>query len=68
MPNLEEMVVLGTKLGLVMKAGHGLDYENARPVAQIPGIEEVSIGHSIIVRSLFVGLGAAVKEMLALVR
>ncbi len=55
-------------IGLRVNAGHGLDYNNARDVAGIEGIEELNIGHSIISRAVFVGLDKAVKEMLALIR
>ena len=54
-------------LGLRVNAGHGLDYENVGPVAELPHVEELNIGHSIVARSLFVGVDAAVREMLALV-
>jgi len=50
-------------LNLVTHAGHGLDYRNVGAVAGIPGITEFNIGFSIIARSVFVGLEAAVKEM-----
>jgi pyridoxine 5-phosphate synthase len=50
-------------LGLVVAAGHGLDYGNVRAVAAIAGIEELNIGYSIISRALFEGLGRAVREM-----
>lgn len=56
------------RLGLGVNAGHGLDYTNIKPIAAIHEIEEVSIGHAIIVRALFVGLDAAVREMVRLVR
>lgn len=58
----------GVELGLSVHAGHGLTYENVTPVAAIPEIEEVNIGHSIISRALFVGLERAVAEMLELVQ
>ena len=54
-------------LGLVCHAGHGLNYVNVRPVAAIPGLSELNIGHSIISRAVFVGLPQAVKEMKALI-
>jgi pyridoxine 5-phosphate synthase len=54
-------------LGLKVAAGHGLDYPNVAPVAAIPGVEELNIGHSIIARALFVGLDRAVRDMLALI-
>jgi pyridoxine 5-phosphate synthase len=53
----------GADLGLAVHAGHGLTVRNVGPVAAIPEIEELNIGHSIISRSVFVGLDRAVKEM-----
>lgn len=50
-------------LGLRVNAGHGLTYQNVHPIAQLEGIEELNIGHSIISRSILVGLGRAVREM-----
>jgi pyridoxine 5-phosphate synthase len=54
-------------LGLRLNAGHGLTYWNTRPVAAIPGMEELNIGHSIIARAALVGLDKAVREMKALI-
>lgn len=51
------------ELGMELHAGHGLTYHNVRPVALIPGMAELNIGHSIIARALFVGLTVAVAEM-----
>ncbi len=53
------------ELGLRVNAGHGLDLENVAPVALLPGVEELNIGHSIVARALTVGAEAAVREMLA---
>ena len=53
--------------GLIVNAGHGLDYANVRRIAQIPGIQELNIGHAIISKALYVGLFAAVKEMCGLI-
>jgi pyridoxine 5-phosphate synthase len=53
----------GADLGLAIHAGHGLTVRNVGPVASIPEIEELNIGHSIISRAVFVGLDRAVKEM-----
>ncbi len=50
-------------LGLAVHAGHGLTYENVAPVARIPEIEELNIGHSVISRAVLVGLERAVREM-----
>ncbi len=55
-------------LGLQVNAGHGLHLENVVAVARLPHMTELNIGHSIIARSIFVGLEAAVQEMRALIR
>ena len=65
---LEAAVRLGKREGLIMAAGHGLDYTNTRPVAVIPGVEELNIGFSIVVRALEVGFRSAVREMVRLAR
>jgi pyridoxine 5-phosphate synthase len=56
------------KLGLVVLAGHGLNYRNIDSIAKIDDIEELNIGHSIVARASLVGLDAAVREMIALMR
>jgi pyridoxine 5-phosphate synthase len=53
----------GDSLGLVINAGHGLHYQNVAAIARIPEIVELNIGHSIIARAVFDGLGLAVAEM-----
>jgi pyridoxine 5-phosphate synthase len=53
-------------LGLEVHAGHGLTYNNVIPVAAIPAIVELNIGHCIIARAIFTGLEAAVRDMKAL--
>jgi pyridoxine 5-phosphate synthase len=53
-------------LGLVVNAGHGLDYHNTAEIVAIDPIAELNIGHSIVARALFVGIGEAVREMKAL--
>ena len=58
----------GVDMGLAVHAGHGLTYENVVPVAAIGEIEELNIGHSIVSRSVFVGLETAVREMGDLIR
>ena len=55
-------------MGLFVHAGHGLTYQNVIPVASIPEIEELNIGHSIVSRAVMVGMSRAVEEMLHLVR
>ncbi|HKU70503.1 MAG TPA: pyridoxine 5'-phosphate synthase [Burkholderiales bacterium] len=54
--------------GLQVNAGHGLNYHNVGPIAAMAGIRELNIGHSIVARSIFVGIGQAVREMKALIR
>jgi pyridoxine 5-phosphate synthase len=54
--------------GLALHAGHGLNYQNVRPVAEIPAMHELNIGHAIVARAVFIGLREAVREMKALVR
>ncbi|RMG59160.1 MAG: pyridoxine 5'-phosphate synthase [Gammaproteobacteria bacterium] len=56
-------VELGTRLGLVVNAGHGLDYANIRPIAEIQAINELNIGHSIVSEAVFCGLAEAVRKM-----
>lgn len=54
-------------LGMRFNAGHALNYHNVQPIASLPGIDELHIGHSIVCRSVFVGLRQAVAEMKALI-
>jgi len=56
-------VVLGQEQGLIVNAGHGLNYQNVEPIAALAGINELNIGHGIIARAVFVGLKEAVREM-----
>lgn len=58
----------GLDLGLVVNAGHGLHYHNVKPIAAIPGINELNIGHSIIARAVLSGLDAAVRDMKKLIQ
>jgi pyridoxine 5-phosphate synthase len=55
-------------MGLAVHAGHGLTYQNVKPVAQIPEIEELNIGHSIVSRAVMVGMHEAGREMRVLVK
>ncbi|MDH4583147.1 pyridoxine 5'-phosphate synthase [Pseudomonas sp. BN415] len=64
---IQEGVVLGLKLGLIVNAGHGLHYHNVEPVAAIPGINELNIGHALVAHALFVGFKQAVVEMKQLI-
>ncbi len=59
---------LASEQGLVVTAGHGLNYTNVQPILNISEIQEISIGHSIISRAVFTGLHKAVEEMLRIVR
>lgn len=65
---IQKAARLGQEIGLVVNAGHGLHYQNVLPIAQIPGMQDLNIGHSIVARSIFVGLRQAVKEMVELIR
>lgn len=62
---LAEAARIGRGLGLRINMGHGLDYTNVAPVAAIEGLEELNIGHAIVAHAVFVGVRAAVSEMLA---
>jgi pyridoxine 5-phosphate synthase len=53
----------GAALALVVNAGHGLNYHNVQPVARIPQVAELNIGHAIVARAIFDGLSTAVIEM-----
>jgi len=64
---IQDAAKLGKLLNLGVNAGHGLDYDNVAAVVAIPEIDEVSIGHAVIIRALFVGLDQAVREMMKLV-
>ena len=64
---LHEATTHAKGLGLAVHAGHGLTYRNVKPVAAISGIEELNIGHSVVSRSIMVGMSAAVREMKELI-
>ena len=64
---IEAAIKAGRKLGLRVNAGHGLNYQNIRPVLALGGVDEYNIGHSIISRAVLVGLDRAVREMAELV-
>jgi pyridoxine 5-phosphate synthase len=63
--NLAQGCELAVAAGLRVNAGHGLTYWNVRPIACLPGMEELNIGHSIISRSVLVGIDRAIREMKA---
>lgn len=56
------------EIGLKVNAGHGLNYQNVRPIAAINALHELNIGHAIIARALFCGLKEAVKQMRQLIQ
>jgi pyridoxine 5-phosphate synthase len=60
---LREGAALGAQVGLRVYAGHGLTVGNLAAVAAIPEVEEVSIGHSVVSRAVFVGVAEAVREL-----
>jgi pyridoxine 5-phosphate synthase len=57
-----------TRLGLGCAAGHGLNYDNVRPVARIAEIDELNIGHAIVARAVILGFDRAVREMVEIMR
>lgn len=63
---IKEAARFGKTKGFFVAAGHGLDYENLREIVKIKEIEELNIGHSIICRSIFIGITQAVEEMISL--
>lgn len=65
---LEQGCIEALALGLRVNAGHGLTYRNVYPVACLPGMEELNIGHSIVSRAVLVGLERAIREMKAAMR
>lgn len=64
---LELAAYMAWEMGLIVHAGHGLDYHNVAPVARVPHLSALNIGFSIVARSVFVGLKSAVAEMRRLV-
>jgi len=64
---LEAARDLGLKKRVIVHAGHGLNYRNIGPIAAMKGLSELNIGHSIIARSIFVGIGEATAEMIRLI-
>lgn len=60
---IRKAVAYGRGIGLTVNAGHGLTYHNVQPIAALPGIHELNIGHAIVAQALFVGWKDAVAEM-----
>lgn len=67
LPKIKMAVAYAKKNGLVVNAGHGLNYDNVQAVASIPGLYELNIGHSIVAEAIFKGMKNAVQEMKRLV-
>jgi pyridoxine 5-phosphate synthase len=64
--NLKAASAEAARLGLEVHAGHGIDYETVKPVAAIPELAELNIGHFLIGEAIFIGLGPAIQRMRAL--
>jgi pyridoxine 5-phosphate synthase len=67
---LESLIAAGKQVraaGIVLNAGHGLTYRNVKPIAEMEGMHELNIGHSIIARAIMVGLEQAVRDMKRLI-
>jgi pyridoxine 5-phosphate synthase len=60
---IKQAALYASQKGLIVNAGHGLHYHNVKPIAAIPQLHELNIGHALIARALFSGLKAAVKDM-----
>lgn len=60
---ISDAAAYAASLGLIVNAGHGLHYHNVQPIAAIPQMYELNIGHAIVARAVFSGLDAAVREM-----
>jgi pyridoxine 5-phosphate synthase len=65
---IRDAAARAARMGLAVHAGHGLTVRNVGPVAGVTDIEELNIGHSIVSRAVFVGIGAAVTEMRSAMR
>ncbi len=63
---VRDAAAFGDSIGLIVNAGHGLSYHNVKPVAAIPEIRELNIGHAIVSQALFTGFADAVRDMKAL--
>ena len=64
---VKESIIFAQSIGLLTNAGHGLNYQNVISIAQLKGIEQLHIGHSVISRAVMVGIKEAVKEMKSLI-
>jgi pyridoxine 5-phosphate synthase len=66
MERIKAAVIHAKKLGLGVNAGHGINYQNIKIFKAVPDIDEISIGHAIIARAVFVGIKESVQEMIRL--
>jgi len=65
---IEQAAQYAANLNIIVNAGHGLHYHNVKPIARIPGMNELNIGHAIVARAMFVGFKGAVREMRQLIQ
>lgn len=65
---IKEAAVYAHSIGLIVNAGHGLNYANTQSIVEIPYMHEFNIGHSIISRAVFTGLETAVKDMIKIIK
>ena len=65
---LHEAAAYGATLGLKVNAGHGLTMDNVKPLLDIPNLDTLNIGHSIVAHALFVGMEQSVRDMLTAIR
>ena len=67
MKKIIESTYKANDIGVVVNAGHGLNYQNVKRIASINNMNELNIGHSIVARALAVGLEKSVREMKSLI-
>lgn len=65
---IKEAIQFSLDIDLITSAGHGLNYHNVRRIAEIPGLYELNIGHSIVSYAVYVGMERAVREMVNIIR
>ena len=65
---IKEAAVYAHSIGLIVNAGHGLNYTNTQSIVEIPYMHEFNIGHSIISRAVFTGIETAVKDMIKIIK
>lgn len=65
---IEQATKHALEQGLIVNAGHGLNYDNVKPIAMIAGMNELNIGHAIVAESIFIGWQDAIKKMKNILR